>query len=65
MEGGDPKHIARALCDVARSEAMAEISRETGFDADALLENGDPTLETLTSTLSLLGIELTVRKRAA
>ena len=30
MEGGDPKHIARAIGDVARSKGMTELARKTG-----------------------------------
>lgn len=69
MEGNDPKHIARALGDVARSKGMTEIARATGLGRQALYsalsENGNPTLETLTSVLSALGLELTVQKKAA
>lgn len=69
MEGNDPKHIASALGDVARSKGMTEIARKTGLGRrvlyNALSENGNPTLETLTSVLSALGLELTVQKRAA
>ena len=31
MEGNDPKHIARALGDVARSKGMTEIAKKTGL----------------------------------
>ena len=69
MEGNDPKHIARALGDVARSQGMTELARKAGVGRQALYnalsENGNPTLETLTSVLSALGLQLTVRKRAA
>lgn len=69
MEGNDPKHIARALGDVARSKGMTDISRSTGLGRQALYtalsENGNPTLETLTAVLDALGLELTVQKRAA
>jgi probable addiction module antidote protein len=69
MEGNDPKNIARALGDVARSKGMSEIARKTGLGRQALYtalsENGNPTLETLTSVMSALGLELTVQKRAA
>jgi probable addiction module antidote protein len=69
MEGNDPKHIARALGDVARSKGMTEIAKKTGLGRQALYtalsENGNPTLETLTSVLNALGLELTVQKRAA
>ena len=69
MEGGDPKHIASALGDVARSKGMSQIARKTGLGRQALYaalsENGNPTLETLTAVLKVLGLELTVQKRAA
>ena len=69
MEGNDPKHIARALGDVARSKGMTVIARKAGVGRQALYnalsEAGNPTLETLTSVLGALGLELTVHRRAA
>lgn len=69
MEGNDPKHIASALGDVARSRGMTEIARKTGLGRQALYaalsESGNPTLETLTAVLGALGLELTVQRRAA
>lgn len=69
MEGNDPKHIARALGDVARSSGISDIARKTGLGRQALYtalsENGNPTLETLTSVLDVLGLQLTVQKKAA
>lgn len=69
MEGNDPKHIASALGDVARSKGMSDIARKAkvGRQAlyNALSEHGNPTLETLTSVLKALGLQLTVQKRAA
>lgn len=70
MEGNDPKHIARALGDVARSKGMSEIAKKSGLGRQALYnalsENGNPTLETLVAVLGALGLELTVQpKRAA
>ena len=69
MEGNDPRHIASALGDVARSKGMTEIARKTGLGRQALYaalsENGNPTLETLTSVLGALGLELTVQKKVA
>ena len=69
MEGNDPKHIASALGDVARSKGMTEVARKTGLGRQALYaalsESGNPTLETLLAVLSALGLELTVHKRAA
>jgi probable addiction module antidote protein len=69
MEGNDPKHIASALGDVARSKGMSGIARKTGLGRQALYnalsESGNPTLETLVAVLSALGLELSVQKRAA
>ena len=69
MEGNDPRHIASALGDVARSKGMSEIARKTGLGRQALYtalsESGNPTLETLTAILGALGLELSVRKSAA
>jgi probable addiction module antidote protein len=69
MEGNDPKHIAGALGDVARSKGMTDVARKTGLGRQALYnalsKDGNPTLETLTSVLSALGLELTVQKKAA
>lgn len=69
MEGGDPKHIARALGDVARSKGMTELARKTGVGRQALYaalsDNGNPTLETLTAVLAALGLRLSVQKNAA
>lgn len=69
MEGNDPKHIASALGDVARSRGMSEIARKAGVGRQALYnalsENGNPTLETLLGVLDALGLQLTIQKRAA
>ena len=69
MEGSDPRHIASALGDVARSKGMTEIAKKSGLGRQALYaalsENGNPTLETLTAVLGALGLELSVRKKAA
>ena len=69
MEGNDPKHIASALGDVARSKGMTELAKKAGLGRQALYnalsENGNPTLETLIAVLGALGLELTVQKRAA
>ncbi|BEV01089.1 addiction module antidote protein [Novosphingobium olei] len=69
MEGNDPRHIAAALGNIARSKGMTEMSRKTGLGRQALYkalsEDGNPTLETLTAVLDALGLELTVQKRPA
>tara|TARA_R100001129_G_C5204343_1_gene214775 strand:- start:239 stop:520 length:282 start_codon:yes stop_codon:yes gene_type:complete len=68
MEGNDPKHIASALGDVARSKGMSEIAKKSGLGRQALYkalsEEGNPTLETLLSVLSALGLSLTVKAAA-
>ena len=69
MEGNDAGHIASALGDVARSKGMSEIARKSGLGrqalCNALSENGNPTLETLTAVLGALGLRLMVQKTAA
>ena len=69
MEGNDPKHIASALGDVARSKGMSEVARKSGVGRQALYsalsENGNPTLETLLGVLDALGLQLSVQRRAA
>jgi probable addiction module antidote protein len=48
---------------------MTEIARKTGFGRQALYtalsKDGNPTMETLISVLTALGLELTVRRTAA
>ena len=69
MEGNDPKHIASALGDVARSKGMTKLAKKAGLGRQALYsalsENGNPTLETLVAVRGALGLELTVQMRAA
>ena len=69
MEGNDAKHIASALGDVARSQGMTEIARKTGLGRQALYTalsaEGNPTLETLMTVLTALGLRLTVLREAA
>jgi probable addiction module antidote protein len=69
MEDGSPQEIARAIGDVARSKGMTEIARKTGLGRQALYnalsKDGNPTLETLAAVLDALGLELSVKKRAA
>lgn len=69
MEGNDPRHIASALGDVARSKGMTEVAKQAGVGRQALYaalsDTGNPTLETLVAVLGALGLELSVHKRAA
>lgn len=69
MEDGTPQEIARAIGDVARSKGMSEVARKAGLGRQALYnalsENGNPTLETLTAVLAALGLQLSVESKAA
>ena len=69
MEGNDAKHIASALGDVARSKGMTDIARKTGLGRQALYTalstDGNPTLETLMTVLTALGLRLSVMREAA
>jgi probable addiction module antidote protein len=69
MEDGSPREIARALGDVARSKGMTEIAPGAGIEPQALYpalsRDGNPTLDTLTAVLDALGLELSVRRKAA
>ena len=68
-EGNDAKHIASALGDVARSKGMTDIARKTGLGRQALYTalstDGNPTLETLMTVLTALGLRLSVMREAA
>lgn len=69
MEGNDAKHIASALGDVARSKGMTDLARKTGLGRQALYTalsaDGNPTLETLMTVLTALGLRLSVLREAA
>ena len=69
MEGNDARHIADALGTVARSKGMTDLARKTGLGRQALYTalsaQGNPTLETLMTVLTALGLRLTVLREAA
>ena len=71
FESGDPKQIAKALGNVARIQGMLDVSKKTGLNRehlyDSLSENGNPTLQTLTTVIDILGYQLSVlpKKRNA
>lgn len=69
LEDGSPQEIASALGDVARSKGMTDIARKAGLGRQALYnalsKDGNPTLETLAAVLDALGLELSVKRRAA
>ena len=62
LESGEPGYFAVALGVIARSEGMSKIAAKAGVNRQALYtalsENGNPTLETLLSVLTALGIRL-------
>jgi probable addiction module antidote protein len=62
FESGHTGYITRALGVAARSEGMTKLAAKTGVNRQALYtalsENGNPTLETLLSVLTALGIRL-------
>jgi probable addiction module antidote protein len=69
MADGSPREIARALSDVARSRDITEISLPGGAGPRELYPvffcDGNPTLEMVAAVIDAMGLQLTVRKRAA
>ena len=69
FEDGDPALIKAALNDIARARGMTEIARQARISRaglyNALGENGNPSLETLSAILSAFGMKLTVERREA
>jgi probable addiction module antidote protein len=68
FESGDPKRIAKALGNAARAQGMLDISKKTGLNREHLYnslgENGNPTLQTLTTVVDTLGYELRIKPKA-
>lgn len=64
FEDGDPKLIAAALGDVARSRGMSEIATKAGLSREslyrALSSNGNPELATILKVTRALGLRVTV-----
>jgi probable addiction module antidote protein len=64
FEDGDPKLIAAALGDVARSRGMSEIADKAGLSREslyrALSSNGNPELATILKVTKALGLRVTV-----
>lgn len=65
FEDGDTSEIAHAIGIVARSEGMAQLSRETGLSREslyrALSKNGNPGLPTVLKVMKALGLKVSVR----
>ena len=64
FETGDPKQIAKALGNAARARGMMDVSNKSGLAREHLYtsfsENGNPTLQTLTSVIDILGYQLAI-----
>jgi probable addiction module antidote protein len=64
FETGDPKQITKALGNAARSQGMINVADKTGLTREhlytSLSENGNPTLQTLTTVIDTLGYQLAV-----
>lgn len=69
MADGSAREIARALGDVARSEGVTEVFLKSGTVPHslypALSRDGNPTLDVLCAVLDALGLEFSVKKKAA
>ena len=69
FQTNDAAYVAHALGVVARAKGMAQIAGQTGLSREQLYrsfsENGNPTLKTTLAVMKALGIEMTVRVRAA
>ncbi len=65
FEEGDPALIIAALGDIARSQGMAQIARETGLSCEslykALASDGNPEFATVLKVLKALGFYLQMR----
>ncbi|OIQ95103.1 hypothetical protein GALL_229080 [mine drainage metagenome] len=68
LEDGEPRIVAIALGNIAKSKGMADIARETGLSRESLYralgENGNPRLETLLKVVKAVGIRFSARPAA-
>ncbi len=62
LEDGDSSLIAAALGDIARAHGASLFAKETGLSREtiykALRPGGNPTLETLSKAIKVLGLKL-------
>ena len=62
FEDGDPSLITHALGVVARLRGMTQLAKDAGLSRDAIYKafqpDGNPTLQTLTSVMKVLGMKL-------
>jgi probable addiction module antidote protein len=64
LKDGTSQEFLEALGNIARSYGMSELSRETGMSRAKLYRtfahNGDPTFDTITSVMKVLGVKVAV-----
>lgn len=69
FESGDPKVVASALGLIARSRGASAVAEAAGISRaslySSLSSNGNPTLGMLIPVLDKLGMELSVKRKAA
>ncbi len=62
LEDGDVSVIAAALGDIARSEGMAQLAKETGLGRESLYKSlsagGNPEFSTILRVVKALGLKL-------
>ena len=62
LEDGDPNLVVAALGDMARSQGMAHIARETGLGRESLYKalsiEGNPEFATVLKVMQALGLRL-------
>jgi probable addiction module antidote protein len=65
FESGDPRIIASAIGDVARSRNLSTIARNAGLSRETIYQafspEGNPTLSTITAVMKSLGFQLSVK----
>ena len=62
LENGDPRVVAAALGDIARSKGMTRVARKAGLARESLYKalspNGNPELATVLKVLDAVGLRL-------
>jgi probable addiction module antidote protein len=65
FESGDPRIIASAIGDVARSRNPSTIARSAGLSRETIYQafspEGNPTLSSVTAVMKSLGFQLSVK----
>lgn len=61
-----PEAFLKALRNVARVRTMSEVAKETGLQRESLYrslsERGNPTLQTLSSVLQVMGLKIAIER---